>query len=230
MAASSRASRASRRVSNLTSRALGFDVLRCDALQHHLPHQHLHAGIRRIRRLPAVPDQLHFRPERLCRHRLCARHLPEPESVGSSPWLRHSAIADVAGLHRCYQLLHDHHAERSAAVGSGAGDTGHRQPARRPPATGSDDDRQPGLREPQLWLFDWTCGRADVFRAVPARQPGRHCSRSDRRSPSGNHRLHERHPRRSLGGVARQPLPLAAIIDNSNGRRARVPARSDVRA
>ena len=84
-------------------------------------------------------------------------------------------------------------------LGSGAGDTGHRQPTRGPAATGSDHDRESGLREPQLWLFDWTCGRADLFRAVPPRQPGRHCSGSDRRSPSGNRRLRERHPRRSLG-------------------------------
>ena len=28
------------------------------------------------------------------------------KSVGASPWLQHSATADVAGLHRCYQLLH----------------------------------------------------------------------------------------------------------------------------
>ena len=70
----------------------------------HLPDSHLHAGIRRMGRFPAVPDQLHFRSERLRGHLACAWHLRGLESVVASPWLRHSAIADVSGLHRGYHL------------------------------------------------------------------------------------------------------------------------------
>ena len=52
------------------------------------------------------------------------------------------------------------------------------------------DDRQPGLRQPRLWLEHRAGGCADLFQAVPECQPAPRRPRSDHRSSSGGRRLH----------------------------------------
>ena len=108
-------------------------------------------------------------------------------------------IADVAGLQRRHQLLHDHHTQRPAAAGAAAVDTGHRQPTGRSAATGPDDDRQHGLRKPATMATappQPTSKRISGCSPTTARPCSRRtCSLEPTREPSPSTATSKRKPR-----------------------------------
>ena len=217
------------------------DVLRRHAGRHDLPNRHLHAGIRRLRRLPPVSAQRLIRPQRRHGDPHRAHDVRRPV-LGSSrrhtdPSGQRYSIDDVSRLlhqRRRHALLHDSHRE-SAAVGPGAGHTGHRQPDRRPAPARLESFGEFGLRQPRLRLVDRIREHHHPVRFGPARRRERRPRRSGHRNPAGSpglqsrpddHPRHADHAAEARSGIRERLLGTDVTSHRSRRLRSTSPTRS----